>query len=56
MEAAGRIRGNKGMAYNPAQKHASITLMGPPPGGETTQYGYYSFICALFKDAEAIWL
>ena len=53
-EAAGRIRGNNGMAYNPAQKHASLTLMGPPPSGETTQYGCYSFIYALFNDAESI--
>ena len=28
--------------------------MGPPPGGETTQYGCYSFIYALFNDAEGI--
>lgn len=53
-EAAGRIRGNNGMAYNPAQKHASLTLMGPPPGGETTQCGCYSFIYVLFNDDESI--
>lgn len=41
------------MAYNPAQKHASLTPMGPPPGGETTQYGSYSFIYALYNDAES---
>jgi hypothetical protein len=42
------------MAYNPAQKHASLTLLGPPPGGETTQYDCYSFTYALFNDADSI--